>query len=389
MDLGIAGKRAAVAAASQGSGSPPPPRSPPKACRSRSAAAPGTKIEAAAAGIPGRDPARRRRVHRSRCRASSSAMRATRSAASTSSWPTAGARRPATSRRPTSTLYSQAFELNCLAVVAMCHEAVPAMQAQGWGRVVAITSISVRQPIPTLILSNTARAGVTGFLKTLAREVAADGVTVNSLQPGSHDTERIRSLRGDAGGDGTPGGSATRRTSAGSRPSCARSRRSSSPAPRSTSTAARTRACNRRPRSAYSLDRDGARTAHRHDSQPDLGAAPAVRPVVPLAARRRPGSRGRRAARPCSARPTGSTGGSPATSTRAASWARCSIPSPTACCCSSPRVALLVDGSVPIIVGVLGARPGGARQHRGARARDGRRRAASMCSGRAKQARWR
>ena len=54
------------------------------------------------------------------------------------------------------------------------------MQAQGWGRVLAITSVSVRQPIPTLILSNTARAGVTGFLKTLAREVAADGVTVNS-----------------------------------------------------------------------------------------------------------------------------------------------------------------------------------------------------------------
>jgi 3-oxoacyl-[acyl-carrier protein] reductase len=70
------------------------------------------------------------------------------------------------------------------------------MQAQGWGRVVAITSIAVRQPIAELILSNTARAGVTGFLKTLAREVAADGVTVNSLQPGLHDTERIRELHG-------------------------------------------------------------------------------------------------------------------------------------------------------------------------------------------------
>ena len=56
---------------------------------------------------------------------------------------------------------------------------------------VAITSIAVRQPIPTLILSNTARAGVTGFLKTLAREVGGDGVTVNSLQPGLHATERI------------------------------------------------------------------------------------------------------------------------------------------------------------------------------------------------------
>lgn len=90
--------------------------------------------------------------------------------------------------------YPAAIELNLLSVIAMCEAAVPAMQAQQWGRVVAITSISVRQPIPYLILSNTARAGVTGFLKTLAREVAGDGVTVNSLQPGLHDTERVRSL---------------------------------------------------------------------------------------------------------------------------------------------------------------------------------------------------
>jgi len=62
----------------------------------------------------------------------------------------------------------------------------------------------VRQPIPTLILSNTARAGVTGFLKTLAREVAADGVTVNSLLPGLHATERIAALHA-GGGDPTAG----------------------------------------------------------------------------------------------------------------------------------------------------------------------------------------
>lgn len=95
--------------------------------------------------------------------------------------------------------YSRAFELNCLSTIAMCKAAVPAMQAQRWGRVVAITSVSVRQPIAGLILSNTARAGVTGFLKTLAREVAGDGVTVNSLQPGFHDTERIQSLHADPG----------------------------------------------------------------------------------------------------------------------------------------------------------------------------------------------
>ena len=61
---------------------------------------------------------------------------------------------------------------------------------------VAITSVSVRQPIANLILSNTARAGATGFLKTLALEVADDGVTVNSVLPGLHATDRIRQLYG-------------------------------------------------------------------------------------------------------------------------------------------------------------------------------------------------
>jgi 3-oxoacyl-[acyl-carrier protein] reductase len=86
--------------------------------------------------------------------------------------------------------YRIAVEMNCLSTIAMCYEAVPHMREQRWGRVLAITSIAVRQPIGTLILSNTARAGLTGFLKTLAREVAADRVTVNSLQPGVHNTAR-------------------------------------------------------------------------------------------------------------------------------------------------------------------------------------------------------
>lgn len=92
--------------------------------------------------------------------------------------------------------YRAALELNLLSGIALCEEAVPPMREQGWGRVVAITSISVRQPIPTLIASNTVRAGLTGYLKTMALEVAADGVTVNSLQPGTHDTDRMRQLGG-------------------------------------------------------------------------------------------------------------------------------------------------------------------------------------------------
>lgn len=93
--------------------------------------------------------------------------------------------------------YLPALQLNLLSTVAMCQAAVPAMVERGWGRVVAITSASVRQPIPQLILSNTARAGVTGFLKTLSLEVAPSGVTVNSVQPGLHATDRLKDLYGD------------------------------------------------------------------------------------------------------------------------------------------------------------------------------------------------
>lgn len=93
--------------------------------------------------------------------------------------------------------YAPALELNLLSTVAMCHAAVPAMVERRWGRVVAITSATVRQPRADLILSNTARAGATAFLKTLATEVAPSGVTVNSVQPGIHRTARFDALYGD------------------------------------------------------------------------------------------------------------------------------------------------------------------------------------------------
>jgi 3-oxoacyl-[acyl-carrier protein] reductase len=108
----------------------------------------------------------------------------------------AGGPAPGTFKSTDTEDFLPALELNLLSVVAMCKRSVPPMQERGWGRVVAITSIAVRQPIADLILSNTARAGVTGFLKTLALEVAGDGVTVNSVQPGLHDTDRLQALHG-------------------------------------------------------------------------------------------------------------------------------------------------------------------------------------------------
>lgn len=90
--------------------------------------------------------------------------------------------------------YRTALDLNLLSTVAMCRAAVPSMLDQEWGRVVAITSIGARQPIGTLMASSTARAGVTGFLKVLAGEVASSGVTVNSVLPGIHRTDRLAGL---------------------------------------------------------------------------------------------------------------------------------------------------------------------------------------------------
>ena len=92
--------------------------------------------------------------------------------------------------------YPAALGLNLMSVVGMVKAAVDPMRDRGWGRVVAITSLAVRQPMAELILSNTARAGATGFLKTVARELAGTGVTVNSLQPGLHRTARVTQLYG-------------------------------------------------------------------------------------------------------------------------------------------------------------------------------------------------
>jgi 3-oxoacyl-[acyl-carrier protein] reductase len=90
-------------------------------------------------------------------------------------------------------LYPEALELTLMSGVRLTHACLPAMRQQGWGRVVMISSISVKQPLPYLLLSNMARAGLTGFMKTVANEIAASGVTLNAVLPGSHLTDRIRS----------------------------------------------------------------------------------------------------------------------------------------------------------------------------------------------------
>jgi 3-oxoacyl-[acyl-carrier protein] reductase len=91
-------------------------------------------------------------------------------------------------------LYEKAVNLNLMSAVRLIHGVTPAMKMKGWGRIIAITSISVKQPIGNLLLSNMARAGLTGFLKTIATELAPYGITVNALLPGTHKTSRIDQL---------------------------------------------------------------------------------------------------------------------------------------------------------------------------------------------------
>lgn len=90
--------------------------------------------------------------------------------------------------------YLAAINLNLLASIRLAHACVPGMRERKWGRVVFLSSMAAKMPIGGLLLSNTARAGLLGFAKTLSNEVAKDGVTVNSVLPGHFDTQRAIDL---------------------------------------------------------------------------------------------------------------------------------------------------------------------------------------------------
>lgn len=89
------------------------------------------------------------------------------------------------------------IRLNLLSTILMTREAVPIMKEKRWGRIINMTSISVKQPIDGLILSNTVRSGVIGFAKTLSNELAPFNITVNNVCPGYTMTERVRKLAVD------------------------------------------------------------------------------------------------------------------------------------------------------------------------------------------------
>lgn len=90
--------------------------------------------------------------------------------------------------------WDAAVRANLTSVVELVRGVLPGMKARRWGRIVNVTSIAVKQPVDNLILSNSVRAAVTGFARTLANEVAAHGITVNNVMPGYTRTARVEEL---------------------------------------------------------------------------------------------------------------------------------------------------------------------------------------------------
>lgn len=90
--------------------------------------------------------------------------------------------------------WKRALDENLLSCVHLARAALPGMRERRWGRILAIASVSVKQPVPDIILSNTARAGIAGFMKSLANEAAPYGVLANVLCPGFTRTDRLTEL---------------------------------------------------------------------------------------------------------------------------------------------------------------------------------------------------
>jgi 3-oxoacyl-[acyl-carrier protein] reductase len=91
-------------------------------------------------------------------------------------------------------MWASAVNLTLNSVLELTGAVLPGMKNRGWGRILNITSIAVKQPVDNLMLSNSLRAAVTGFARTLANEVATHGITVNNILPGFTHTERIEEL---------------------------------------------------------------------------------------------------------------------------------------------------------------------------------------------------
>src|SRR6266481_6211282 len=90
--------------------------------------------------------------------------------------------------------WKRAVDVNFMSVVYFAHQVIPHMQKKNWGRILTITSISTKQPVPDLVYSNAVRAAVVGLVKSLAYEFGKDGILVNNVGPGFTATDRLKQL---------------------------------------------------------------------------------------------------------------------------------------------------------------------------------------------------
>ena len=97
--------------------------------------------------------------------------------------------------------WEKGFQLTLMSAVRLVKAALPHLKQSGQGRIIFITSVAVRQPIPNIVISNSLRGGVTGLAKTLSRELAPDGITVNCLAPDAILTDRTRQMAAARGVD--------------------------------------------------------------------------------------------------------------------------------------------------------------------------------------------
>jgi 3-oxoacyl-[acyl-carrier protein] reductase len=116
----------------------------------------------------------------------------------------AGGPPPARALELTDAQIAAALNANLTTSVRLVREALPLLQSRGWGRICCITSYSIKQPIPTLALSNLARTGLWAWAKTAAADLFSSGVTLNLACPGPHATDRMRQLGGSPDGMGDP-----------------------------------------------------------------------------------------------------------------------------------------------------------------------------------------
>jgi 3-oxoacyl-[acyl-carrier protein] reductase len=195
MDMGIRGKVAFVAAASKGMGRACALGLAAEGARVAMAARTAADVEAAAADVARRTGSEAVGIAADLSRAEdvARAMARTRAALGEVDILVAnvGGPPPGGFEQFSDEQWRAAFEQVHLSVVRLIREVLPHMRARRWGRILTIQSSSVKQPVDGLVLSNGVRPGVAGFLKTLAGDVARDGITVNLVLPGRIETDRF------------------------------------------------------------------------------------------------------------------------------------------------------------------------------------------------------